>query len=79
MSVGLPIMVTLNSGSDVNDGVTGWIVPAGSSGEIVGAVENLVDHPELLAGMSARCVENATNASFDFYSKRFLSAVGAFF
>lgn len=63
MAAGLPVVVTPNTGSVVQDGIDGFVVPIRDVDAIVAALERLIESPGLRASMS----ENASRrgAAFD--------------
>jgi len=78
LSQGLPVITTLNSGTEdvVRDGVSGFIVPIRSSDAIAAALTRLAENADLLAEMSAAACRIATEWSWSDYRKRLLEVVG---
>jgi glycosyltransferase involved in cell wall biosynthesis len=75
---GLPAITTREAGDVIRDGIEGIIVQPGDVDAIAGAIQQLYDHPEMVARMSVaarqRVVENFT---WDHYRTRLLDAYAA--
>jgi glycosyltransferase involved in cell wall biosynthesis len=77
LSQGLPVISTLNSGTEdvVLDGVSGFIVPIRSAESIAAALTRLAENPELLAEMSAAAQRIASEWGWEDYRERLLDVV----
>lgn len=77
LSQGLPVVTTLNSGTEdvVLDGVTGFIVPIRSSDAIVAALSRLAEDRDLLTAMSQAASRIAAQWSWSNYRERLLEVI----
>ena len=77
LSQGLPVITTLNSGTEdvVRDGESGFIVPIRSAEAIAAALTRLADNPGLLAEMSTAAQRIAGGWSWKNYRERLLDVV----
>jgi len=75
LAAGLPVIATPNTGSVVEDNVSGHIVPLGSTAAITAALRGLAgDHPRLDA-MSAAATARAAEYDLAAYGRRLLAAL----
>lgn len=72
---GVPVVCTPNTGSVVQDGVEGFVVPCGSVEAIVEAIARLARDRELLAWLSSNAVRRAGDYDLDHYAARLVGAV----
>jgi glycosyltransferase involved in cell wall biosynthesis len=72
---GLPVIVTPNCGRVVEDGKTGFLVPARDAEALARAIMNFVSHPGLALEMSSNCQRAAQAYSIDAYGKRLIEIV----
>lgn len=77
MSYGLPIVCTANSGSVVQDGVEGKIVPINSPERIADAIREISDLDNYSA-FSARSLQSSGEYTVEKYGQRLLSLVRQF-
>ncbi|HEY4203090.1 MAG TPA: glycosyltransferase family 4 protein [Devosiaceae bacterium] len=75
LAAGLPLIVTPNTGSVVEDGVSGIVVPLGDIEAIVAALRCLDEDRDKLAMMSAAAVERGNHFDLDAYGRRLLEAL----
>lgn len=75
LAAGLPLIVTPNTGSVVEDGVSGVLVPLGDTGAIVTALRNLHQDRQKLDRMSAAAIRRSTEFDLDAYGRRLLAAL----
>jgi glycosyltransferase involved in cell wall biosynthesis len=75
LACGLPVIATPNTGSIVEDGVSGFIVPIRNVDAIVQRLELLHDQPELLQAMSQAASQRSTFGSLEQYQQRLLQVV----
>lgn len=75
LSAGLPVITTMNAGSIVEDGKSGWIVQIRSADAIVERLELLRSRPDLLHEMSIAARERARLGAVEAYGARLLSAL----
>ncbi len=75
MAFGLPVICTPNTGSVIRDGREGFIVPAREPDAIVGRLEHLADHPELVSELGANARRRAQEFSVQAYGRRLLEAL----
>lgn len=76
LASGVPVITTPNSGSPVQDGVTGFIVPNRNAEAIAERLEQLAQDPDLRREMSLRARKYAEeHLSWDAYSTRLISAM----
>ncbi len=75
LAAGLPLVVTPNTGSVVEDGVSGVLVPLGDVGAIVGALRALHEDRTRLAAMSAAAIRRSGEFDLDAYGRRLLAAL----
>ena len=78
LAYGLPVIATPNTGSVVRDTVDGFIVPIRNSEAIVDRIERLAASRDLLATMSERALERASEYTLDKYGVRLLEALGVY-
>lgn len=72
---GLPVICTPNTGSVIEDGVHGYIVPACRGEDIADRVEVLWRTPELLDRLGANAYEHASLYTLERYAERLLHAL----
>lgn len=72
---GLPVVTTLNSGSPVEDGDNGFIVPLREVNSIVAALEGLANDHEKLAEMSRSAIERSRSLTVSAYGTRLMNAI----
>lgn len=75
LTLGLPVITTPNSGSIVQDGVDGFIVPIRNSLAIAEKLELFVTNSCLLEQMSLAALEKSKYGSFNAYSERLLQVL----
>lgn len=73
---GLPVVTTPHCGAVVEDGRTGFIVPARDAEALAAAVRRFVRQPRLAASMREACLEASRGFSVDAFSQRLLDAIG---
>lgn len=69
MSYGLPVITTPNSGSVVEDGKSGFIVPFGDSKVLSEKIKYFHDHPEVARQMGRLAYETVKKYSWEAYAK----------
>jgi len=72
LACGLPVIATPNTGSIVEDGVSGFIVPMRNVDAIVTKLESLCTQPELLVTMSKMALEKSIFSNLSQYGQRLL-------
>ncbi len=72
---GLPVVTTPNCGEVVEDGRTGFIVPARDAGALAAALRRFIDEPALADAMRPACLEAASRFSIDAYADRLLAII----
>lgn len=72
---GLPVITTPNTGSLVQDGVNGRIVPVGDCSQAVTALREFAQAPDLLRSFSAAALATAEDLTVAAYAKRLLGAL----
>jgi hypothetical protein len=75
LSCGLPVITTANSGSIVEDGISGFIIPTQNSASIIDKLESLMENPELLHKMSADALTRSQYGHFGKYADRLIAAL----
>ena len=76
LASGVPVITTPNSGSPVQDGVTGFIVPNRNAEAIAERLEQLAQNPELRREMSINARKYAEeHLSWDAYATRLIAAL----
>ncbi|MEI6352235.1 MAG: glycosyltransferase family 4 protein [Verrucomicrobiota bacterium] len=75
MARGLPVITTPNCGRVVEEGKTGFIVPARDPQALAGAILRFIRDPELAARMAPDCPETVREFSVDAYSRRLLAII----
>lgn len=77
MSVGLPVIGTINATSDdlIDDGVDGFIVPIRSPESIAEKISWLADHPDERLEMGRRAAEKSKTISWERYRQQIVDAV----
>jgi glycosyltransferase involved in cell wall biosynthesis len=81
LSQGLPVITTLNSGTEdlVVDGVTGFIVPIRSTAGIVAALTRMIEDRELVTAMSEAAFRAAAECTWGTYRQRLLASIASSF
>ena len=69
---GLPVIATPNCGDVVEDGRTGFLVPARDATALAAAITRFVRDPQLAAAMRPACLESAARFSVDAFGERLL-------
>jgi hypothetical protein len=69
---GLPVIATPNCGDVVEDGRTGFLVPARDAAALAAAITRFVRDPQLAAAMRPACLESAARFSVDAFGERLL-------
>lgn len=77
LATGLPVITTPNSGSLVRDHMEGFIVPPLASKGIVRALEQFLEHPELVEVMSRNALQRAKEFSWERYGERLTACLQA--
>ena len=75
MSQGLPIICTPSSGSVLQDGVQGILVPERDAGAIASAVRRLADDADCRCRMSLGACRRAEEFSLEAYGRRLLESL----
>lgn len=75
LSAGLPVIATPNAGSLVEDGVSGFIVPARDADAIVAVLERLLIEPGLLEQLRAGARSRSQAGSLEAYGDRLLKVL----
>ncbi len=75
MAHGLPVIVTPNCGRVVEEGKTGFIVPARDAKSLAEAIMRFVRNRYLLSEMSPKCREAAAVFSIDAYGQRLVEII----
>jgi glycosyltransferase involved in cell wall biosynthesis len=73
LGAGLPVVVTLSSGSIVEHGVSGFCIPERDAETIVSALESFLSQPDLLRDMSAAARRRSREASLEAYGERLMA------
>lgn len=74
---GLPVIVTPNCGWVVEEGKTGFLIPARDSQALTEAIMRFIRNPVLAAEMSSRCVEASKAFSIDAYGQKLVQIIEA--
>jgi glycosyltransferase involved in cell wall biosynthesis len=77
LAAGLPVITTLNSGLEVNEGEEGYLVPIRDSNAIAERLNQLASDPDLLAEMSRNAKKRSENFTLAAYSNRLCHAIMA--
>lgn len=72
MSYGLPVITTLNAGSVVKEGKSGFIVPIGKSDELAEKINYFYKNPEKIIELGKNAFFEAKNYSWERYSQSLL-------
>ena len=77
LAVGRPVIVSDNVGASefVEEGVSGWIVPAGNVDVLADRLRWCIDHPHLLRQMAAAARRDGERCSWDRYRQSLVSAI----
>jgi len=75
MAYGVPAVVTLNCGKVIEEGRTGFIIPAQDAHALSDALMNYVRQPTLGVEMTSRCIETAKMFSINSYGKRLIEII----
>lgn len=75
LAAGLPVIATPNTGSVVEDGISGRLVPLGDTAAIVSALRNLAADAQTLEAMSAAAIARAAEYDLTAYGRRLLAAL----
>jgi len=70
LGAGLPVVATPSTGSILEHGVSGFIVPERDVDTIVASLENFLQTPKLLEQMSQSAVERSRHGSLEAYGQR---------
>jgi len=73
---GVPLITTPHCGRVVEEGKTGFIVPARDASALLNAITRFVRNPDLAGGMESACREAVRSYSIDAYGKRLLQIIG---
>ncbi len=73
MQHGLPLIVTPNTGSVIEHGQEGLIVPVGEQESVVQAIEQLGKEADTRDGMAEAALLKAKYASYEAYSQRLIN------
>lgn len=74
---GLPVIATPNCGDVVEDGRTGFLVPARDATALAAAITRFVRDPKLAAALRPACLESAARFSVDAFGERLLQILHA--
>jgi glycosyltransferase involved in cell wall biosynthesis len=72
---GLPVIVTPNCGRVVEDGVTGFVIPARNAQALADTILRFMRNPNLVQEMSPKCRETAAMFSIDAYGQRLVEII----
>jgi glycosyltransferase involved in cell wall biosynthesis len=72
---GVPVIATPNCGAVVEDGRTGFVVPARDARALAAAIGRFLDNPALSASMQEACLEAAARFSVDAYADGLLAVI----
>ena len=72
---GLPVIATPNCGDVVEDGRTGFLVPARDATALAATLTRFVRDPKLAAAMRPACLESAARFSVDAFGERLLQII----
>jgi glycosyltransferase involved in cell wall biosynthesis len=75
MMAGLPVICSENTGSIVEDSVTGFIVPLFDSVQVAKCLLSLARKQDMLAGLSAAAQARAESVGISAYRRRLLAAL----
>lgn len=75
LSAGLPVIATRSTGSILEDGVSGFIIPERNVDAIVGVLETFLDTPGLLREMSAAARKRSEIGGLEAYGMRLMSLI----
>jgi glycosyltransferase involved in cell wall biosynthesis len=75
LAAGLPVIATPNTGSVIEDGVSGFIVGLGDTNAIVSALKSLVDERRMTDEMSRAAILRAAEFDLKAYGRRLLAAL----
>jgi len=75
LSYGLPVICTLNSGTVIEQGKDGFLIPIRSSDAIVLSIEQFLTKPDLLKKMSKEALHTAQKYDANQYGRRLLKAI----
>jgi hypothetical protein len=76
LSAGLPVVTTRSSGSIVENGISGIIVPERDSTAIVDALENFLCAPDVLVRMGMAASDRSVQGSLEAYGQRLMTVIG---
>ena len=77
LAAGLPVITTENTGSVVQDGYDGFIVPIGDARAIVSRLEMLLDDPDLWKTMSHAALQRAGDFTVEQYGRRLRASLSS--
>lgn len=79
MSCGLPVICSDHAGSSdiVEDGVDGFVIPAGDLEALKGKISFFIEHPEQIAGMGTNARKKAEQYSWKRYEQRVTEVLAA--
>lgn len=67
---GVPVIATPNCGAVVEEGRTGFLIPAGDAAPLAKAVQRFIRDPALAGSMRKACLESAARYSVDAFGQR---------
>jgi glycosyltransferase involved in cell wall biosynthesis len=70
MAFGLPVITTFNSGSQVKDGLNGYIIEMNCPSDIFLTMKKFMDEPELVLKMGEESLSIAKTYSWEDYAKK---------
>jgi len=79
MATGLPVLLSEHVGAKetVDEGETGWVVPAEDAEALANRMRWCVEHPGAVRGMHDACLETAQDYSWAAYRERVTDVVGS--
>lgn len=72
---GIPVVCTPNTGSIVEHGLNGLVVPVGQAAPLINALERLATDPNLFLQLSEGARKSSHEASFDRYRERLAAVI----
>jgi len=73
LSFGVPAIVTPNCARIVEDGKTGFVIPASDTSALIEALKRFLEHPDWISQMRPQCLSIRDRFSLDAHSLRLKS------
>ncbi|WP_010232526.1 glycosyltransferase family 4 protein [Gillisia marina] len=80
MSQGTPVITTNRTcgANFIEDGINGWIVPAGNTSEIVKTLNKILEHPECIAKIGTEALKTAAKSPMSIYGDKLSASIEDF-